>query len=190
MTSATTFVDQGDEVAVTAIVERVEELFEAPEFDAFADQVRATAVVDDIADYLHARRLRRPPEVTLTLLVPQGQMRAGLAQEASAALRRYAAHHMAEAKRSLEISTFEGRARLPWGIVIAAVAIAIALLLNAVLPDDLRWLLIALTPVVTVIVWVAIWNPTESLLYENWGLRREIALAEILDKIKVDVKAQ
>ena len=190
MASATTFVDQGDEVAVTAIVERVEELFEAPEFDAFADQVRTTAVVDDIVAFLHARRLRRPPEVTLTLLLPPAQMRDGLAQEASAALQRYAAHHMAEASRSLEISTFEGRARLPWGIVVAIAAIGTALLLNAVLPDNLKWLVIALTPVVTVIVWVAIWNPTESLLYENWGLRREMDLAEILDKIKVDVKAR
>lgn len=190
MASATTFVDQEDAVAVTAIVERVEELFEAPEFDPFADQVRTTAVVDDIVDYLHARRLRRPPAVTLTLMAPADQVRAGLAQEATDAMRRYAAHRMAEAQRSLETSTFEGRARLPWGIVIAIAAIGIALLLNAVIPDDFKWMVIALTPVVTVIVWVAIWNPTESLLYENWGLRREITLAEILDKVKVDVKAR
>ena len=88
------------------------------------------------------------------------------------------------------VSTFEGRARLPWGIVVAIVAIGTALLLNALLPDNLKWLVIALTPVVTVIGWVAIWNPTESLLYENWGLRREMDLAEILGKIKVDVKAR
>lgn len=190
MASATTFVDQGDEVAVTAIVETMQQLFEAPELDPFADQVRTTAVVDDIIDYLHARRLRRPPQVTLTLLLPAAEVRDGLAQETMAALRRYAAHHMAEAKRSLEISTFEGRARLPWGIVVAIVAIGAALLLNAVLPDNLKWMVIALSPVVTVIVWVAIWNPTESLLYENWSLRREIALTDILDEIKVEVKAR
>jgi len=190
MASATTFVDQEDAVAVTAIVERVEELFEAPEFDPFADQVRTTAVVDDIVAFLHARRLRRPPQVTLTLLMPADQMQEGAAQQAVDALQRYAAKHLAEAQQSLEISTFEGRARLPWGIVVAIVAIGTALLLNALLPDNLKWLVIALTPVVTVIVWVAIWNPTESLLYENWGLRREMDLAEILGKIKVDVKAR
>ena len=103
---------------------------------------------------------------------------------------RFAPVTLAEARQALEISTFEGRARLPWGIVIAVAAITVALLLNAVLPDDLKWMLIALTPVVTVIVWVAIWNPTESLLYENWSLRREIALTDILDEIKVEVKAQ
>ena len=190
MASATTFVDQGDEVAVTAIVETMQQLFEAPELDPFTDQVRTTAVVDDIIDFLHARRLRRPPQVTLTLLLPAAEVRAGLAQEAAAALRRYAVHHLAEAKQALAISTFEGRARLPWGIVIAVAAIAVALLLNALLPDDLKWMVIALTPVVTVIVWVAIWNPTESLLYENWSLRREIALTDILDEIKVEVKAR
>ena len=158
--------------------------------DPFTDQVRTTAVVDDIIDFLHARRLRRPPQVTLTLLLPAAEVRDGLAQEAMAALRRYAVQHMAEAKRSLEISTFEGRARLPWGIVVAIAAIGAALLLNAVLPDNLKWMVIALSPVVTVIVWVAIWNPTESLLYENWSLRREISLTDILDEIKVEVKAQ
>ena len=81
-------------------------------------------------------------------------------------------------------------ARLPWGIVIAVSAVVILLLLNLALPDNLNKLLSALSPAVTVIVWVAIWNPTESLLYDNWGLRREITLAETLDKIEIDVKAQ
>ena len=190
MASATTFVDQGDVVAVTAVVECVEQLFEAPEFDPFADQVRSSAVVDDIADYLHARRLRRPPQVTLTLLLPAAELRDGLAQAAKTAVQRYADHHLAKSKQLLEISTSEGVARLPWGIVIAVSAVVILLLLNLALPDNLNKLLSALSPAVTVIVWVAIWNPTESLLYDNWGLRREITLAETLDKIEIDVKAQ
>ena len=114
MASATTFVDQGDEVAVTAIVETMQQLFEAPELDPFTDQVRTTAVVDDIIDFLHARRLRRPPQVTLTLLLPAAEVRDGLAQEAAAALRRYAVHHLAEAKQALAISTFEGRGACTW----------------------------------------------------------------------------
>ena len=151
---------------------------------------RTTAVVDDIVAYLHARRLRHPPDVNLTLLLPADQMREGLEQETGVALQRYASSHMAEAKQALEITTFEGRARLPWGIVVAVIALGLALLLNALLPDTLKWIFIALTPVVTVIVWVAIWNPTESLLYERWAQRREMVVAGILDKVKVDVKPQ
>lgn len=190
MAAATTFVDEGDAVAVTAIAETLDQLFEAPDFDPFADQVRTTAVVDDVVDYLHARRLRRPPSVTLMVLLPADQLREGLSQAATAAVRRYAAHHLTESRQALEISTYEGRARLPWGIVVAASALAFILLLNAFLPESMNWLLLALSPVVTVIVWVAIWNPTESLLYENWGLNREMVIAGILDNIKVDVTAQ
>jgi len=190
MVSATTFVDQGDVLAVRAVLECVEQLFVAPEFDPFADQVRSSAVVDDIVAYLHARRLRRPPQVTLTLLLPAVEMSDGLAPAVRTAMQRYAAYHLAKSKQSLEISTFEGLARLPWGIAVAVVAVVLMLLLNMTLPDDLDQLLVGLSPVITVIVWVAIWNPTESLLYDNWGLRREITLAEILDKIEIDVKAQ
>ncbi len=86
MASATTFVDQGDVVAVTAVAECVEQLFEAPKFDPFADQVRSSAVVDDIADYLHARRLRRPLQVTSMLLLPATELRDGLAQAAKTAV--------------------------------------------------------------------------------------------------------
>ena len=62
--------------------------------------------------------------------------------------------------------------------------------LHALLPDNLDPLLMALSPVLSVIIWVAIWNPAEALLYESWMLRRQKAAYSILGETRVTVKAQ
>jgi hypothetical protein len=190
MTAATTIVDDGDEIQVTAEIESLEQLFEAPDFDPFSEQPRTSAVVDDIITHLRSRHMRRSPAVSLTLLLPAGEELNDAVEVASSALKRYADLKTAEMQQEIEITIFEGRARLPWGIVVAVTVIVLVILMNALLPENLEPLLLALTPVVSVIIWVAIWNPAEALLYENWMLRRQKAAYHILGKTQVNVKAQ
>ena len=73
MTAATTIVDDGDEIQVTAEIESLEQLFEAPDFDPFSEQPRTSAVVDDIIAHLRSRHMRNQPDVSLTLLLPAGE---------------------------------------------------------------------------------------------------------------------
>ena len=73
MATATTIVDHGDEIQVTAEIESLDQLFGAPDFDPFSEQPRTSAVVDDIIAHLRSRHMRRPPAVSLTLLLPPGE---------------------------------------------------------------------------------------------------------------------
>lgn len=190
MAAATTIVDKDDVVEVAARVETLAQIFDAPEFDPFGEQVRTTAVVDDITAHLRTRHLRHRPQVALTLLLPPDQHHDGVAAEATAAIQRYAARKVAELAQEIEITRFEGRARLPWGIVVAVMTLLLVIFLNVILPENFELFLVALSPVVSVIIWVAIWNPAEALLYENWMLRRQKATYIVLGKTQVYVKAQ
>jgi hypothetical protein len=96
----------------------------------------------------------------------------------------------AEMEQEIEITIFEGRARLPWGVVVAVMVIVLVFLMNVLLPENLEPLLVAFSPVVSVVIWVAIWNPAEALLYENWMLRRQKVAYRILGKTQVNVKAR
>jgi len=190
MAAATQIVDNGDEIQVTAEIENLEQLFEAPDFDPFSEQPRTSAVVDDIIAHLRSRHMRRKPAVSLTLLLPRGEELDDAVAAASEALQRYAALRKAEMQKEIEITRFEGRARLPWGIAVSAIVIFLVILANALLPENLEPLLVAFSPVVSVIVWVAIWNPAEALLYENWMLHRQKAAYMILGAARVSVEAQ
>lgn len=190
MTVATTIVDTGDEIQVTAEIESLDQLFEAPDFDPFSEQPRTSAVVDDIIAHLRSRHMRHKPSVALTLLLPPGEELEEAVASASAALRRFAALKTAETQKEIEITRFEGRARLPWGIVVAVAVLVLVALAAVLLPENLDPLLVAFSPVVSVIIWVAIWNPAEALLYENWMLRRQKAAYTILGQTQVSVKAQ
>lgn len=190
MTAPTKIVDSGDEIQVAAEIENLDQLFEAPDFDPFSEQPRTSAVVDDIIAHLRSRHMRRKPTVSLTLLLPRGEELDDAVALASSALQRYAALKTAEFQKEIEITRFEGRARLPWGIIVAVTAVVLVILTNVLLPESLEPLLIAFSPVVSVIIWVAIWNPAEALLYENWMLHRQKAAYVILGKARVNVKAQ
>ncbi len=39
----------------------------------------------------------------------------------------------------------------------------------------------------TVVGWVALWNPVEYLLYDRWGPRKEIAVSKKLGKIDIEI---
>ena len=186
--AATVIVDTDDKIQITARVASLDELFEAPAFDPFRDQLRTTAVVDEIVAHLRARRLQSEPEVSLTLLLPAEQNRPDAAAVANAALQRYVAFKVEETRQALVISRFEGRARLPWGVIVAVSVLALVLLLNLFLPENLKPVLVVVSPFVTVVIWVAIWNPAETLLYENWGLRREESAYLTLGKASITVQ--
>ena len=190
MAAATTFVDHDDEIQVTAKIESLEQLFAAPDFDPFSEQPRTSAVVDEIIAHLRTSHLSRPPVVSVTLLLPPGEELTTAATIATAALQRFAGLRVAELQQEIEITRFEGRARLPWGMVVAVLMLILVVSLHALLPDNLDPLLMALSPVLSVIIWVAIWNPAEALLYENWMLRRQKTAYSILGETSVTVKAQ
>lgn len=190
MTAATTITDHDDKIQVTAEIESLDQLFEAPDFDPFSEQPRTSAVVDDIIAHLRSRHMRHKPAVSLTLLLPTGEELNDAVESASAALQRYAALKTAELQKEIEITRFEGLARLPWGIVVAVTVLVLVALAAFLLPENLDPLLVAFSPVVSVIIWVAIWNPAEALLYENWMLRRQKAAYIVLGWIQVNVKVK
>lgn len=187
MPEQTTIVDHGDTIAVTMRLDNLGELFTAPELDPFTEQSRTTAGVDDLTAHLSARRLRNKPTVQLTIILPPAQVTPGLDAEVRAALGRYCDHEAEQTRRSTAASRFEGFNKLPVGIIVAGATVLISLGLYMLLPDFLQNIAFILTPVITVIVWVSIWNPIEVLLYEGWADRRSLQILKVIRSMAVTV---
>ena len=71
----------------------------------------------------------------------------------------------------------------------AALTVVITAVMFLLLPNYLDNALVILTPIVTVIVWVSIWNPVETLLYEGWDDRRDIQIHKAILAMELHFQA-
>ncbi len=179
--------DDDDSVEFTVRLENLRQLFEAPELDPFVEQARITSGVEDMTAYLSTRRLRKLPAATATLQLPRAAALPDAAATAKAAMQRYCDARIAEAQRATATNNFDGRTKLPVGLVVAVIMVGVVFLLVWLLPDNLKPLAAVLAPVVTIASWAAIWNPVETLLYENWEERRAIQMYTCLRNMEITV---
>ncbi len=179
--------DDDDSVEFTVRLENLRQLFEAPELDPFVEQARITSGVEDMTAYLSTRRLRKLPAAMATLQLPRAAALPDAAATAKAAMQRYCDARIAEAQRATATNNFDGRTKLPVGLVVAVIMVGVVFLLVWLLPDNLKPLAAVLAPVVTIASWAAIWNPVETLLYENWEERRAIQMYTCLRNMEITV---
>ncbi len=187
--SSFTVTSNDGKIAFALRLNALSELFEAPPLDPFVEQLRTTSGVEDMAAYLAARRLRNPPVATATLQLPAAVIDADTAATAHRSMQRYCDVQIAAAQRAIAINNFAGRTKLPIGLLAAGAMVAFLLGLLWLLPEDLQPLIAVLAPIVTIASWAAIWNPVETLLYENWEERRSIQIYTFLRDMAIKVEA-
>lgn len=182
-------IDKGDTIEFTLHLDDIRQLFDAPEVDPFTQQTRVTSGIDEVADRLRTKRLRRRPRLSATLVLPAERIGADLEVQTREAISRYCDIKIAEARREKEIARFEGRSKLGAGLLtlpIVALAIALIFVVTPTLPQPL---VLFLTPIFTVIIWVAIWNPVEVLLYDRWDENRTIEIFNCIKSMDLRILA-
>ncbi len=154
---------QKERVEFVIRLERIQELFDAPEFDPFVEQARFTAGLDDIVAYLSTIPMRRPPAIQTTLVLPPEQVTPELQAQTQAAVSALVTAGSTRPSRPWRPAASRGGQNCQsvcWPRSRRFQPLRLSILLT---PDYLNSLLLVLTPVITVIVWVSIWNPVETL---------------------------
>lgn len=168
--------DTGETIAFTLELDSLQELFAAPTFDPFSEHCRVESGMDEMANYLRTKSLRPPPRVTTVLVLPAGSVPTDQDGQIQRAIGRYCDLHITQATLVKRARRFEGLSKLGTGLLalpLVAVTIAIISAVTTELPEPV---LLFLTPFFTVIIWVAIWNPFDVLLYNRWGENRTIKI--------------
>jgi hypothetical protein len=185
----TTFTENGDAIAVTMHLDEPSELFTAADFDPFQAQTRATAGIDDLVAYLSARGLRHKPAIKTTILLPTALITPGTAAAVRSALDCYCDYQEGQMRQSKAANRFEGLAKLPIGIVASIAAVILGFGFLRLLPLDLKDLSFVVMPIVTVVVWVAIWNPVEILLFDGWSDRRNLQIYRAIRAMEIALES-
>lgn len=189
MSSNFTVTDDNGKLAYALRLNALGELFEAPPLDPFVEQLRTTSGVEDMIADLSTRRLRNPLPTVATLQLPRAVIATDTAATAHTAMQRYCDAQIAAAQRAIAANNFNGRTKLPIGLLASGVMVVALFVLLWLLPENLQPLIAVLAPIVTIASWAAIWNPVETLLYENWEERRAVQMHTTLREMDIKVIA-
>jgi len=164
------------------------ELFEAPEADAFEEQLRVRSGIEDIVAGLVPLRWSRTTTFEATVTVPASELSDELQQRIAAAVRRHCRRKLGEAAEEEARARFEGYAKLPFAVACSMIAGVVFAAIH-VLPFVPDVVALLLTPLPMLLLWVAAWHCLEVLFFDRWQPRRDQAIYRAIESMAISVEA-
>ncbi len=152
-----------EQIRITMEFNDIKDLFAAPDYDPFDQNSYETAGLDIIANYLEAQPINAAASATIYL--PQEQITPDLQQRFQEALKRFKDRRIAFNKNEILSNKNDGWRMVVYSaILVIVVSIVAIVLVNFIQNPAIGQLLI---PVVTIILWVIIWQPVQVLFFDN-----------------------
>lgn len=170
---------------ITLHMDDIRHLFNAPEFDPFSPNARSASGIDTIIESLKPRQLTR--SLRAVVVLPAPQVTPDLPDQVRAAVARFTQQKIDEMDHELASLRWRGLKALQSGLILLAVCLLLATLTDQAefLPDRLRTFL---GEGLTIVGWVSLWHPAETLLFDWWSPWREKRLYRFIKTMDFDVK--
>jgi hypothetical protein len=189
---ATTVEEEDDSLHFVLRMAEAGELFTAPDFDPFQAQLRTTAGVEDIADELRMRRIKRVERLDAALILPQDRITPGLDDDIHAAIGRYCDREIEAARRRIVITRTTGHTQLPSTVAVSVGVILLSLVLSGILrfllPPLIDSINALLAGIATITIWVAVWQPVETIFFDPWADQRDIRIYTKIKEMEIRIQ--
>lgn len=167
----------------------IDQLFQDPTFDPFTPGSRRLSGIDELLEEMRELPGREMDDVRrLTIALPAGTVEPGLSQEVKQAVERYCAEMIEQNERDLREVRRGGRRQLPYSLVIILIGAALVYLISVVSSTWSAELTTFLTGALSILAWVALWQPFQAFIYDWIPYRRDIAILEQLKSVEVVVE--
>jgi hypothetical protein len=167
-------------------LEEIKHLFVDPELNPFAYQRLQISGAEEAANYLRTKK-RKVDRIRLTIFLPSEQIEPDLQGRTADALARYCDFKISENQRQLEIGRAAGWRALTIGLIFSAFCLLVALTVYRL--DTLGDTLLAIfVGFITILIWMAIWDPAEVFLYELQPYKLDIRTYNALKNAEVIIK--
>ena len=167
-------------------LEEIEHLFLDPELNPFAYQRLQISGAEEAANYLRTKK-REVDRIRLTISLPGEQIEPDLQSRTADALSRYCDFKISENQRRLEIERAAGWRGVTIGLIFSALCllVALAVYLLGALDDALFAVFVGF---LSILIWMAIWNPAEAFLYGLQPYKLEIRTYKALKNAEVIIE--
>lgn len=186
--------DQHDDNNIVLELSNIRYLFVPPDFDPFSQ--KETEFMGEPAFMRIVKRLepgwaRRKEKLHLTIKIPADQLKPNLNQEVHAAIQRMGNAKINDNKMKLRNLRWRGLRALPFSFIFLAFCLGLGKLLGGgiltFIPDTLQ---AVFSEGFTIIGWVSLWDPVETLLFDPIPIRRENEVLEYVMDMDIDIQAQ
>ncbi|KXK24421.1 MAG: hypothetical protein UZ15_CFX003000241 [Chloroflexi bacterium OLB15] len=149
----------------------IKDLFTAPEYDPFDKLSYEAAGLDIIANYLEAHPIH--VKASAVIYLPPDQITPDLPVKFQEALKRFKDRRIISNKNAILSNKNDGWRMVIYSTILVFIVTLVSIMLGTVIENEA--VVQALFPVVTIILWVIIWQPVEALFFENrplWRMNR------------------
>ena len=167
-------------------LEEIKHLFVDPELNPFAYQRLQISGAEEAANHLRTKK-RKVDRIRLTIFLPSDQIEPDLQSRSAEALSMYCDFKISENQRRLEIERAAGWRAVTIGLTFSALCLLVALTVFrlGILDDTLFAVFVGF---LTILIWMAIWDPAEVFLYELQPYKLEIRTYKSLKNAEVIIK--
>ena len=163
-----------------------DEFFAGSEPNVAAGRPGLPPGIDQIREELDARSL--PDALATVIVLPSAQVKPGLSGDFARAVDRYCAMGISRAENEIRMLRREGVRTLLIGLSLFVVFVSIAeSLVHTGLPSPVKNFL-GEDGLFIVVGWVGLWYPIETLLYSRRPYRREIAVLQVIRRMRIEVR--
>lgn len=164
----------------------IDQLFQDPVFDPFTPDSRSLSGIDELLNQMHELSGRELEAMRrLAIALPAGAVAPGLDLEVKQALQRYCDEMIAQNERDLREVRRGGRRQLPYSLVVIVLGTGVVYLVSQLLGSWSTELTVFLSGALSILAWVALWQPFQAFIYDWIPYRRSIAILEHLRSMEV-----
>ncbi len=156
-----------ESVRIALEFNQIKDLFAAPEYDPFDKNSYEIAGLDIIANYLKAQTVTASASVLIYL--PPEQITPELPAQFQEALQRFKNRRIIANKNEMLANKRDGWRMATYSVILVVLITLLSLIILYVIDNGI--IQQALTPILTIVLWVIIWQPVEALFFENRKLR-------------------
>lgn len=174
-----------DSITISVAIERLEDMFNAPEADPLAGRFETSSGIDQVLQRLMSVPRRDRHKCRIVIAVAD----AGPLPENAIMVRAIAGYcdeRVADIERSLAQSLHAGVQALWLGLGFLGVCLVLSTTFRSLtsLPEFFQSLL---GEGFNIAGWVGLWRPIELLLYDSWPFRRDLRLLKLLPQLPLAV---
>jgi hypothetical protein len=181
-----------DQDQIVLELDNIRELFIAPEFDPFSEketEYMGHSAITRIIRQLGPGWTFQARHMRLVIRLPPDQITPGTLDQVRNAIRRFCGTKMDDNKILIRQIHWNGFRKLPFGFGFLAVCLSLgALFRSGALTGMPAWLSTTLDQGMTIIGWVALTMPAQTILFDPLPIKRENVILKTLLDMPVEIQ--
>lgn len=181
----------GEVETLVVEIDDIRHMFIAPERNIYSTNpivYMGQSVVDRLLDQLKQEKRLRSRRHRLVLSMPREKITPTLSQDFEAALDRFTETKIADNQKRMAAISRQGLLQIPYASVFLTISIGLGVLFGSGYFQELSPIFSVLSEGAFIVGWVALWGPTETLLFGRFPYRRENRALRALERMSIEIR--